>query len=69
MGIRRADGQYVGAPQGDTTMRGGDVLTCYGREPVLRHLASRPREAEGDAEHAAAVAEHQRLQEEEKELS
>lgn len=56
LGIRRADGTYVGAPSGENVIRPGDTLVTYGREDRLQELAAR---LEGDDEaHRQAVAEH-----------
>lgn len=65
LGIRRADGKYLGAPHGDTMLRKGDVLTCYGREKLLQGLASRSVGAKGDSEHRTAAEEQERIREEE----
>ena len=32
LGVHRAQGEYVGAPSGKTTILPGDTLTCYGQE-------------------------------------
>jgi hypothetical protein len=69
LGIRRTDGTYLGIPLGTTTIKCGDVLTCYGRENILRQLSERVSGTEGDAEHSAAVVEQQRIRQEEKELN
>lgn len=68
LGIRRADGTYLGVPLGSTNIRSGDVLTCFGREIILRQLAARATGTQGDAEHSAAVTEQQRIQQHEQEL-
>jgi len=65
LGMRRTNGKYVGTPRGETTVHGGDMLTCYGREAVLRKLAGRSSGATGDAEHAAAMREQQALEQSE----
>ena len=65
LGIRRTDGSYVGAPHGNTELRLGDVLTCYGREKLLQTLASRSAGKEGDMEHVAATEEQKHVEEEE----
>lgn len=65
LGIRRKNGAYIGVPHGRTTIRSGDLLTCYGREKVLRMLASRKAGAEGNSEHLAASEELAKIREEE----
>jgi TrkA-C domain len=65
LGVHRAVGAYVGAPDGDTLIRAGDVLTMYGRESRVAELDRRARGAAGDAAHATAVGEQERLEAEE----
>ena len=65
LGVHRRGGTYIGAPDGDTVVRPGDVLTVYGREDRVCELDRRARGAEGDAAHAAAVHEQEELEAEE----
>jgi K+/H+ antiporter YhaU regulatory subunit KhtT len=65
LGITRAGGAWVGAPDGDTILHAGDVLVVYGREDRVCELDDRRGGATGDAAHAAAVAEQERLEAEE----
>lgn len=44
LGIRRADGSFVGAPTGDDRIHTGDKIIAYGRESRLREVAERTRE-------------------------
>ena len=67
LGITRADGSWVGAPDGETVLHAGDVLVVYGREDRVCELDERGGGATGDAAHAAAVAEQERLEAEEEE--
>lgn len=53
LGVERADGSYVGAPDGTTEILPGDELVLYGRDDVLRGLDDRLEGLRGDAEHAA----------------
>jgi len=57
---------YIGAPRGDTLIKPGDVLVCYGPENALLNLSQRLKGKEGDREHEKAVkeAELRRLEEE-----
>ncbi|UCC96937.1 MAG: TrkA C-terminal domain-containing protein [Phycisphaerales bacterium] len=55
LGVRRARGNYVGAPYGQTEIMLSDVLMCYGPEKILRELPHRLTGSKGDEEHAAAV--------------
>jgi len=66
LGITRKDGTYIGAPHGSMKVNAGDVLILYGRETALMELDQRRRGTEGDREHKEAVAEQQKLVEEEK---
>jgi len=59
LGIRRADGFYLGAPHGRTKIEEGDTLTVYGRADVLKQLDTRRAGAAGDDEHRKSV-EYQR---------
>jgi TrkA-C domain len=65
LGVHRGGGAYIGAPDGDTIVRAGDVLTVYGREERVRELDRRAHGDEGDAAHAAAVHEQEELEAEE----
>jgi len=60
LGIERASGRYVGAPQADTEIRGGDVLILYGRDEVLEELDERRADPEGDRAHDRAVSKQDR---------
>lgn len=57
---------YIGAPRGDTLIKPGDVLICYGPESALLNLSKRLKGQKGDKEHEKAVkeAELRRLEEE-----
>ena len=67
LGITRASGSWIGAPDGETTLHAGDVLVVYGREDRVCELDDRHGGAAGDAAHAAAVVEQERLEAEEEE--
>lgn len=66
LGVKRANGNYLGAPSGDTELHGGDTLLVYGRISVLQELDRRERDWRGDLEHHAAAAEQARVRAEEK---
>ena len=68
LGVRRANGNYIGAPHGDTDILPGDVLTCYGPENVLQDLSQRIKGAKGDAMHAATVEGQEKVRAEEDNL-
>lgn len=59
LGIRRRSGEYLGAPDGETTIESGDTVLLYGRSESLSELGSRQYGQEGDREHDRA-AERQR---------
>lgn len=65
LGVHRSGGAYLGAPDGDTIVRPGDVLTVYGREERVCELDRRARGADGDVAHATAVREQEELEAEE----
>ena len=67
LGITRPGGDWLGAPDGDTVLHAGDVLVVYGREDRVCELDDRRGGATGDAAHAAAVADQERLEAEEEE--
>jgi len=68
LGVRRADGTYVGAPHGKTAIQCGDILTCYGREKLLQALASRTIGTRGDSEHIAAEKEQEQIEKAESQM-
>lgn len=68
LGLYRADGRYVGAPKGATTLAEDDTLILYGRGKRIRELDRRRDDAGGDTAHEEAVEEQkQRETEEEQE--
>jgi uncharacterized transporter YbjL len=66
LGIPHLDSSFVGAPEGSTCMRAGDTLLLYGRVSALEALDRRGKGRRGDAEHEAAVAEQDRVVEEQR---
>jgi len=68
LGITRTTGRWIGAPDGHTVLHAGDRLVVYGREDRVCELDERRGDATGDAAHAAAVAEQERLEAAEEEL-
>ena len=68
LGITRANSTWLGAPDGDTVVHAGDTLVVYGRDDRVCELDMRRDDASGDAAHAAAVAEQERLEAAEEEL-
>ncbi len=66
LGIRRADGTYIGAPRGWTEVRPGDTLIIYGRARLLEELCRRRAGPEGDRAHVKAVEEQEKILERER---
>lgn len=68
LGIRRATGDYVGAPIGTTQFRAGDNLVVYGKTEHVAELDHRRAGTGGDKEHIERVAElHRTVVEQESE--
>jgi hypothetical protein len=65
LGIVRADGTYLGVPDGDSMVRDGDTVIVYGRDTTFADLTTRRRGEEGDRAHRRAAAEQERIEEEE----
>lgn len=66
LGIKRADGTYLGAPNGSTKILPEDTLTAYGRVEAIEQIDQRRRTPYGDRQHEAAVAKQKEVIEEEK---
>ncbi len=58
LGIQRANGVYIGSPNGTTYLRKGDVLSIYGPIERLEELDLRRNDSSGDRAHRIAVAVH-----------
>ncbi len=46
---------FMGAPRGDTVIKPGDILVCYGPDEVIKRLSHRIKGRKGDEEHREAV--------------
>jgi uncharacterized protein with PhoU and TrkA domain len=57
LGIRRANGDYIGTPLGSNFVREGDTLLLYSRPEQVAALDERPEGASGDRAHARRVEE------------
>jgi TrkA-C domain len=66
LGVHRAGGAYVGAPDGHTLISPGDSLTVYARTHRLCELDERLQGAGGDRAHADAVVEQAEVEERER---
>lgn len=64
LGIRRADGEYIGNPTGSTFIRGGDNLLVYGQLNDLAELEQRRADRTGDEEHQKRVLQQMEAQRE-----
>lgn len=51
LGVRRADGSFIGAPRGNTEIHEHDTLIVYGYTDVLADLGTRKVGMAGDAAH------------------
>lgn len=58
LGIYRADGGYLGVPDGATLVEPGDRLVIYSEDDRVAGLTERPAGAEGDRAHSQAVADY-----------
>ena len=67
IGIRRADGSYIGTPEGSTEVRNKDQLILYGRENILKNLEKRKKNQQGEKDHQKAKAEQKEKQREQRE--
>jgi len=56
LGIQRADGSYIGAPTGKTTIFEKDTMILYGRHEALAELDRRRAGLRGDSAHKKAIA-------------
>lgn len=66
LGINRMDGNYLGAPDGETRINEGDVLLVYGRSNVIEQLDRRSADLAGDREHKETVIEQDKVEQIEK---
>jgi uncharacterized protein with PhoU and TrkA domain len=69
LGVQRQEGEYIGTPTGQTVVKPGDTLILYGRSPVLADIDQRDDTGESEEAHSRVVAEQQRLEDEQEELS
>lgn len=60
LGIHRANGKYLGSPNGNTLIEVGDVLSVYGPHDRLEELDIRKKGYEGDRAHKIAIEEKQK---------
>lgn len=60
LGIRRANGKYIGAPVGKTRIKTVDIIILYGKTETLKSLENRKEGSSGDQEHDRSVSEEKR---------
>lgn len=65
LGIRRSNGNYLGAPKGGTCIQRDDVLILYGRGTAIEGLDQRTWPGRAEADHERAVREQERVLREE----
>jgi len=61
LGIKRSNGEYIGAPRGETKIYNDDTVTLYGRASLLESLDDRQKGHSGDQKHTDAVLEQERM--------
>ncbi len=66
LGVQRPNGQYVGAPHGETRIQAGDTAILYGRNDILADLDNRRRTDSGEIAHEQARQEQERVRREER---
>lgn len=54
LGIKRANGEYTGAPTGTTEVKEGDIAIIYGHSSLLESLGKRQEGEEGNQQHEDA---------------
>lgn len=66
LGIERLSGEFIGAPNGETTILEGDNVIIYGRDSTIAELSQRQPGIGGDVEHFQEVSKIERVREAEK---
>ena len=69
LGIKRREGEYVGAPHASTEVRAYDSVVLYGPIDRIRELDERRAGCTGDAAHLSARSQHNEQQQQESEES
>ncbi len=65
LAIERRNKTFLGTPHGDTELKEGDRLIVYGRVEALKRLDERRKGFSGEVSHEQAIAEQDRVLEEE----
>ncbi len=66
LGITKKDGEYVGAPDGNTAIESSDTLLLYGRASVIEQIDNREAGIAGDKEHEKKTEEHAKIKDNER---
>lgn len=67
LGITRNNGDYLGAPDGETEVMADDVLILYGRAGVMKDLDERKRGFSGNMAHQQRMLDQKKIERQEKE--
>ncbi len=57
LGIERADGRWVGAPNRESRLHDGDVAVIYGKRDTIERIDARERTAEGELDWVSSQVE------------
>lgn len=68
LGITRTSGDYIGVPDGDTTIEDGDTLLVYGRAETIGKLDDRKDNSTGDREHTKLISKQEHEKNKEKRI-
>ncbi len=66
LGINRSGGNYLGAPDGETSIHADDILLLYGRAEVIGQLDQRIADSAGDREHKKNIIKQKKVEKMEK---
>jgi len=66
LGVTRAEGRYIGAPDGETVARAGDTLILYGRAGCMADLDERKPGFQGNMAHRRGIADQKKVEQAEK---
>jgi len=66
LGVTRADGRFIGAPDGETEIKADNVLILYGRAEVMIDLDQRQYGYTGNMAHQKNIVDQKKIEREEK---
>ena len=64
LGIRRENGNYIGAPVGKTQIKKGDIVILYGKTSTIQSIEKRKKGSTGDNEHQQEVSKQEKIEKE-----